>query len=135
MDSERVEEIVAEEGDVQPRVRRRRKFKRRYLQPQPKRNRRKRTASQLELPESISEGWNGVVKNFSDEQVSDVEKLLFSKGKKFCPVEVDPPIVRLQRELNRFYRTLRLEWLFYGQEDKRTELEKKFYPKSDFKVS
>ena len=22
--------------------------------------------------------------------------MLFSKGKKFCPVEVDPPIVRLQ---------------------------------------
>jgi hypothetical protein len=59
--------------------------------------------------------------------------MLLSKGKKFCPVEVDPPIVRLQRELNRFYRTLRLEWLFHGQEDKRTELEKKFYPKSDFK--
>ena len=109
VNSDRVEEIVAEEVDVQPRVRRRRKFKRKYLQPQPKRNRRKRSKpNQLEPPEIIPEGWNGVVKNFSDEEVTEVEKMLFSKGKKFCPVEVDPPIVRLQRELNRFYRTLRL---------------------------
>jgi hypothetical protein len=74
-----------------------------------------------------------VVKNISGVPISKVEESLFLKGKKFCPVEKDPPIVRMQKELNSFYRNLRLEWIFYGQKDGRSELEKKFYPKSNWK--
>ena len=76
---------------------------------------------------------DGVVKNISGVPVSKVEESLFLKGKKFCPVEKDPPIIRMQKELNNFYRNLRLEWIFYGQEDGRSELEKRFYPKSGWK--
>ena len=57
---------------------------------------------------------------------------LFSKGKQFAPVELDPPIVRMQKELNRFYRILRINWLFNEQPDTRTELERKFYQKSNW---
>ena len=56
--------------------------------------------------------------------------MLFAKGQKFCPVELDPPIVRMQSELNRFYRILRIKWVFLDKPDKRTELEKAFYEKS-----
>ena len=45
---------------------------------------------------------------------------------------MDPPIIRMQKELNNFFRNLRLEWHFYGQPDGRSELEKKFYPHSDW---
>jgi hypothetical protein len=72
------------------------------------------------------------VKNFSDEPVTEVEKALFSKGQKFCPVERDPPIVRMQRELQRFYRILRIKWHFDDQPDTRSELEKNFYQKSNW---
>ena len=61
-----------------------------------------------------------------------VEESLFLKGKKFCPVEKDPPIIRMQTKLNNFFRNMRIEWFFRGQEDKRSELERKFYPKSDW---
>ena len=39
----------------------------------------------------------------------------------------------MQRELNQFYRSLRLEWIFQDKQDGRTELEKRFYKKSDWK--
>ena len=80
----------------------------------------------------VEDSWNGVVKNFSGELITDVERKLFKKGKKFCPVELDPPIVRTQNELNSFFRTLRLEWLFQDQPDKRSDLEKNFYHKSNW---
>ena len=112
--------------------RRKRRFKRRYLQPQPKKAR-KRKSKSTSVASSLPEGWNGVVKNISGVPVSKVEESLFLKGKKFCPLEKDPPIIRMQKELNNFYRNLRLEWIFYGQEDGRSELEKRFYPKSGWK--
>ena len=123
-----LERIFQEDG----RPRRRRRFKRKYLQPQPKKTR-KRKSKSITPGTSLPEGWNGVVKNISGVPISKVEESLFLKGKKFCPVEKDPPIVRMQKELNSFYRNLRLEWIFYGQKDGRSELEKKFYPKSNWK--
>ena len=80
----------------------------------------------------LPQGWNGIVKNISGVPVTQVEETLFQKGKKFCPVEMDPPVIRIQKELNQFYRNLRLAWHFRGQQDKRTELEIKFYPKSNW---
>jgi hypothetical protein len=107
-------------------------FRRKYLQPQPKpkkkRNRRKNTFEQ-NLNIAVEEGWNGVIKNFSGEPVTEVERSLLSKGQKFCPVELDPPILRMQRELHRFYRILRIKWFFDDQPNKQSELEKVFYPK------
>ena len=116
---------------------RKRKFKRRYLQPQPKKQRKRRKRNVIELSEGSSETdqnshWNGIIKNFSDEAVTIIEESLFSKGKKFCPVELDPPIVRFQNELNSFYRNLRIEWFFQDKSDRRSDLEKQFYEKSDW---
>ena len=108
----------------------RRRFKRKYLQPQLKK-RRKRKSKPVES--NLPEGWNGVVKNISGVPVSKVEESLFLKGKKFCPIEKDPPIIRMQKELNNFYRNLRLEWNFYGQQDGRSKLEKRFYQNSNWK--
>ena len=106
-------------------VKRKRRFKRKYLQPQPKKSRKRKSRNSI-LENILPEGWNGIVKNISDQPVSEVEKKLLEKGKKFTPVELDPPILRMQRELNDFYRTLRIEWCFYGQKDGRSDLEKKF---------
>ena len=118
------------------RVKKKRRFKRKYLQPQPKRKRKRKhndiTMMNVEDTEALEGGWHGIVKNFSDQAVTDVEKKLFMKGKKFCPIELDPPIVRSQNELNSFYRTLRIQWLFQDQSDKRTNLEKNFYHKSNW---
>jgi hypothetical protein len=80
----------------------------------------------------LQDGWNGVIKNISGEPISKVEENLFLKAKKFCPVELDPPILRMQRKLSAFFRTLRIKWHFRDQEDGRTELERKFYKKSDW---
>ena len=110
-----------------------RRFKRRYLQPQLKRKRRRkrnRLSFEQVLIEAESEGWNGILKNISGQPTSSSEFQLFSKGKQFAPVELDPPIIRMQKELNRFYRILRIRWLFNEQPDTRTELERKFYQKS-----
>ena len=125
------------ESSVTPdsnKVKRRRRFKRRYLQPQPKRSRKRKSECTVEqaLDEIVPEGWNGVIKNISGEPISKVEESLFLKGKKFSPVELDPPIVRMQKELNSFFRILRLQWHFQDQQDGRTELERKFYQKSDW---
>ena len=130
------EDIVVEEGAQlnTVRVKRKRKFKRKYLQPQPKRKRRRNrngNASQI-LSETLPEGWNGLVKNVSGEPLSEAEYKLLSRGKKFCPVERDPPIMRMQHELNQFYRLLRIKWFFQGQSDSQSELEKKFYKTSDW---
>ena len=106
-------------------------YKRKYLQPQLKKTRKRKSKP---LPENNPpDGWNGVVKNISGVPITKTEESLFLKGKKFCPVEKDPPIIRMQKELNSFYRNLRLQWHFYGQEDGRSQLEKRFYPKSDWK--
>ena len=57
---------------------------------------------------------------------------LLSKGQKFSLVELDPPLVRMQKELNRFFRIIRIKWAFRDKVDKRTEMEKKFYEKSNW---
>ena len=38
----------------------------------------------------------------------------------------------MQRELSAFFRTLRIKWVFRNQEDGRTDLERKFYKKSNW---
>ena len=38
----------------------------------------------------------------------------------------------MQKDLDSFFRTLRIKWTFFGKGDKRSELEKKFYMKSDW---
>ena len=58
--------------------------------------------------------------------------MLFSRGKNFCPVELNPPYIRMQRELDSFFRTIRINWHFRDQQDSRSNLEKKFYLKSDW---
>ena len=115
-------------------TKRKRRFKRKFLQPQPKRSRKRRSRhlEQTTEIEILPGGWNGIVKNMSGQPITKIEESLFLKGKKFCPVEKDPPIIRMQRELNTFFRTLRIQWHFGGQEDKRSEIERKFYPKSDW---
>ena len=111
-----------------------RRFKRRYLQPQPKKIRKRK--SRVVLNEDIiveaTMKWNDVVKNICDEPVTETEARLLGKGQKFCPVELDPPIVRMQNEFNRFFRMLRIRWNFDGQEDQRTEMEKEFYEPSSW---
>ena len=104
---------------------RKRKFKRKFLQPQPKKKRsRKRKPNddtgiddsmQNETDDENADTWNGVLKNISGEEVTEVEKSLFSKGKKFCPVELDPPILRRQKELNNFFSKLEIEMAFPEQ--------------------
>ena len=124
-----LERIFQENGNPK----RRRRFKRKFLQPQMKKIR-KRKSKPIHAETNIPEGWNGAVKNISGVPISKIEESLFQKGKKFCPVEKDPPILRMQKELNNFYRNLRLEWHFFGQEDGRSDLEKRFYPKSNWKT-
>ena len=111
-------------------TKRRRRFKRRFLQPQPRKLKRRKQKIISENNGNEPDKWNDVIKNISGEGVSNVEKNFFSKGQKFCPVEKDPPIIRMQRELLKFYRNLRLSWVFKDETDKRTDLEKKFYLKS-----
>ena len=131
------EDAQANDEEINPpssnQAKRRRRFKRKFLQPQPKKTRRRKSNSEALQPENIPEGWNGVIKNISGIPLSKVEESLFLKGKKFCPVEKDPPIIRMQRELNAFFRHLRIQWQFHGKEDGRSEMEKKFYLKSNWK--
>ena len=108
---------------------RKRKFKRFYNQPQPKKVRKRKRRSNENFSDS---GWNNSIKNISGVNTSNAEELLLSKGKKFCPVELDPPIIRMQKELKAFYRNLRIKWHFRNAHDERTELEKKFYERSDW---
>jgi hypothetical protein len=75
---------------------------------------------------------SGSVKNFSGFSVTEVEDKLFAIGKNFCPVELNPPFVRMQKELDAFFRILRIKWNFLDQQDTRSSLEKKFYLKSDW---
>ena len=138
--TELLDDTLVIDDDVQTQARKqkkKRKFKRRYNQPQPRRVRTRRRTHHLsefeqDLNVAVQNGWNGIVKNISEQPVSRTEEYLFSKGKKFCPVEQDPPIIRMQKELNGFFRTLRIQWLFYDNADIRTELETKFYKKSDW---
>ena len=111
---------------------RKRKFKRRFMQPQLKRKRKTVRNFEEILDQAAFEGWNGILKNISGHPCDNTEYALFSKGKQFAPVELDPPIIRMQRELNRFYRILRIKWEFYEKPDTRSELERKFYQKSDW---
>ena len=117
-------------------MKKKRKFKRRFLQPQPRKTRRRKQKpsilSENNEDEQQIKHWNGVVKNISGENVSDPEEKLLSRGQKFCPVELDPPILRMQGELDRFFRMLRIKWIFDEKPDKRTELEKVFYQKSSW---
>ena len=102
------------------------------MQPQPKRTikRSKKTVDLQATLETVIDGWNGIIKNISGEEVTDDEKSLLSKGQKFCPVELDPPVIRMQRELSFFFRIIRIKWAFRGKPDSRTEMERKFYEKS-----
>ena len=128
--------IVSDDGtQVAAHKKKKRRFKRIYLQPQPKKIRRRRRKSGTnanDVIEDVISRWNDIVKNVSGVPVSATEAKLLGKGQKFCPVEIDPPLVRMQSELNRFFRMLRISWHFDGQEDQRSNLEKEFYQKSDW---
>ena len=91
-----------------------RKFKRMYNQPQPKRIRKRKRISEFEqvLNNAVVGGWNGIIKNISGQPTSETEHALSARGKQFSPVELDPPIIRTQKELNRFYRIVRIKWFF-----------------------
>ena len=129
--AEEYSENASEAGNNGTGNKKRRRFKRKYNQPQPKKSK-KRKSKPTPVAENIPQGWNGVLKNISGLPISKAEETLFLKGKKFCPTEKDPPMIRIQRELNKFYRSLRLEWIFKGQKDGRTEMEKTFYEKSNW---
>ena len=137
--SESSGDVTIVNDDVQSnahKTKKKRKFKRRYLQPQLKKKRKRKRRSRLSFEEVIVEeeakSWNDILKNITGSQSSNAELNLFSKGKQFAPVELDPPIIRMQKELNRFFRIVRIKWLFYEKPDSRTELERKFYEKSDW---
>ena len=118
--------------NINMRPKKKRKFKRKYLQPQPKRARkRKKRHNDVTLIAEDGE-WDKIVKNITGTKISNAELSLFSKGMKFCPVELDPPILRMQKELLSFYRNLRIKWVFRNKSDSRTLLEKQFYENSDW---
>jgi hypothetical protein len=89
----------------QEKSKKKRRFRRKWLQPQPKKMRKRR---RNQNDESVPEGWNSILKNISGVPVTSAEESLFLRGKKFCPVELDPPFIRMQRELNCFFRILRM---------------------------
>ena len=104
------------------------------LLPQPKKiiRRKRNELSGQPLEQNIHQGWNGVIKNISGAAVTKAEENLLSRGKKFCPIQLDPPVVRIQKELDIFFRNLRIQWIFQNQPDRRSELEKTFYQKSNW---
>ena len=73
------------------------------------------------------EGWNGGVKNFSSKTISKAEEKLLNRNRKFAPMELDPPQLRNQQELDRWIRSLHLQYQFFDQPDTTSEIEKKFY--------
>ena len=124
--------IAHDDGKNSEAHKKKRRFKRVYLQPQPRKQRNRKNRNTPSADDIIEQGWNGIVKNVSGHPISKTEETLLSKGKKFCPVDVDPPIVRMQRELRNFYRKIRIKWHFRGKHDNRTELESKFYQQSSW---
>ena len=107
---------------VTQKPKRKRRFKRKFLQPKRSRKRWTRQLVDQTMEENIPEGWNGILKIISGQPVTKIEESLFLKGKKFCPVEKDPPIIRMQRELNTFFRMFRIQWHFRGQKDERSDV-------------
>ena len=67
--------IVDGINPAQVRVRRKRRFKRKYLQPQPKRVRKRKPKS--DEHRILPEGWNGIIKNISGVPVTETEEQLF----------------------------------------------------------
>ena len=53
-----------------------------------------------------------------------------SLGAKFCPVELDIDRKQLEKDLEVWYRRLRIKANYPDSEDTRTEEEKRFYQKS-----
>ena len=93
------------QGVQAPKIKKKRKFKRKYLQPQPKRTRRRGQNLSFEqvLNNTELKSWNGVLKNISGHPTTETEEVLFTRGKQFAPVELDPPIIRMQKDFNRFF--------------------------------
>ena len=58
--------------------------------------------------------------------------LCLSLGAKFCPVELDIDRKQLEKDLETWYRRLRLKANFSDSEDIRTSEEKRFYNKSSW---
>ena len=84
----------------------------------------------------LGENWNGGVKNFSSKPTSKEEERLLNRNRKFAPMELDPPQLRNQQELDRWLRSLHLQYQFFDQPDSRSELEKKFYqPNKNYEPS
>ena len=100
--------VFENENVINDKHKKKRRFKRKYLQPKPKRRRKRKRSADVTLISEDGEKvkWNTVIKNFTGNPISEAEKTLFSKGKKFCPVELDPPIQRMKSELNVFLEIL-----------------------------
>ena len=87
---------VAAHRIIAKRKKKKRRFKRIYLQPQPKRKRKRgRRTQATDAGDNIEHSsdnirWNDIVKNISEIPVTATEAKLLGKGKKFCPVELDP---------------------------------------------
>ena len=116
---------------------RRRRFRRKVNPPKKKARKRRQTCvgegvgregdSEGEGAILREEGWNGGVKNFSSKTISKAEEKLLNRNRKFAPMELDPPQLRNQQELDRWIRSLHLQYQFFDQPDTTSEIEKKFY--------
>ena len=93
---------------------------------QRKRNHSNSSAFERELNCSIQDGWNGILQNICGHPFAEAETELFSKGKQFCPVELDPLIIRMQRELDVFFRALRIKWIFIMSQTKELNFKESF---------
>ena len=73
------------------------------------------------------------VKNISSYTLENDQKKLLELGPKFCPVDFDLDRARLQNDLNKGFRRMRIKEFFFPDEDSRSEEEKRFYiKKSDW---
>ena len=72
------------------------------------------------------------VKNLSNIPMSESVRAFLSLGAKFCPNELDIDRAQLEKDLEAWFRRLRLKANFEDKEDLRTEEEKRFYMKSSW---
>ena len=69
------------------------------------------------------------VKNFASDPIPPELEAFLSLGPKACPVELDVNLARLDGDIHKFIRRLRLVQLFKDEEDKRDTEDKRFYTK------
>ena len=72
------------------------------------------------------------VKNLSDDPMPESIKAFLSLGTKFTPVSLDIDREQLEKDLESWFRRLRLKYEFNDEEDQRSEEEKRFYLKRNW---